>query len=102
MALHSMTLLTVITETFARPAIDTLLRRHGLTGYTVSAVEGAGHKGERSGDLDALSNLRLEVITTDVMAERVLAELERDYFPRYAMIAYAAEVRVVRAAKFGA
>jgi nitrogen regulatory protein P-II 2 len=101
MAIHHMTLLTIVTETLARPALSRLLSRHGQSSFTVTTVEGAGDSGgQRTGDMDALSNVKLEMITTRERADTLLGELERDYFPNFAMIAYTSDVGVVRQAKF--
>ena len=100
-SLTPMILVTIIIESLSRPAIESLLKRHHLTGYTLFQVEGVGADGgARHADMDADANLQIEVITTHAKAKELLLELERDYFTRYAMIAYASEVRVMRAAKF--
>ena len=97
---HSMKLVTVVCETLARDPIQALLAEVGAHGYTVCAVEGAGAKGERAGDIREFGNIQVEAIVQPAVAERLLSRLEREFFPRYTMIAYETDVRVLRGEKF--
>jgi len=49
--------------------------------------------------LDAIQ-AKIEVLVQPETSARLLEALERDYFPRYAMIAFESEVRVLRGHKF--
>ncbi len=97
---HPMKLVTVVCEALARDPIQALLAEVGAHGYTVFQVEGAGAQGERTGDIREFSNIQVEVIVPAPVAEKLLTRLERDFFPRFAMIAYEADVRVLRREKF--
>ena len=73
MILHPMKLVTIVCEALAREPLTVLLHEVGVNGYTLFTVEGSG---------------------------RLLGRLEKDFFPRYAMVAYESDVRVLRPHKF--
>ncbi len=97
---HEMKLVTIICEALARKVVLDLLRDAGARGFTAFQVEGLGAKGDRSGEMLELANLQVEVIVPPAVAATLLERLERDCFPKYAMIAYESDVRVRRPAKF--
>lgn len=51
-------------------------------------------------DIPEFSNIQFETVVKPEVAAALLERLERDYFPRYGMIAYESDVRVVRKEKF--
>jgi nitrogen regulatory protein PII len=71
-----MKLVTIVCEAYALDPVKTLLREVGAHGFTHFAVEGAGAAGE------------------------LLARLRKEFSPRYGMIAFESDVRVLRAEKF--
>lgn len=97
---HSMKLVTIICEALAREQILSLLEEVGAHGYTLFQVEGKGARGARAGDIAEFANLQIEVILSEKVAEDLLEQLERDYFPRFAMVVYESEVGVLRGDKF--
>jgi nitrogen regulatory protein P-II 2 len=97
---HPMKLVTVICEALAREPLTRLFRDMGANGYTVSQVEGAGAKGERTGELTELANIKVEAIVPPALCERLMERLNADFFPRFAIIAFESDVRVLRPEKF--
>lgn len=95
-----MKLLTIVCEAHARDAVTKLLRDSGAHGYTLFAVEGDGSRGKRPADIPEFANVQIEIIVQPPVAEQLLETLARDFFPRYAMIAFESDVRVLRPAKF--
>ena len=95
-----MKLVTIVCETHAREAVTTLLSEVGAHGHTLFAVEGDGSRGKRPGDIPEFANIQIEVVVSPAVAETLLTRLEKDFFPRYAMIAFECEVRVLRKEKF--
>ncbi len=95
-----MKLVTIVCEAYARDAVTKLLREVDAHGYTLFAVEGDGSRGKRPGDIPEFANIQLEVVVPPAVAETLLARLESEFFPRYAMIAFECEVRVLRKEKF--
>ena len=95
-----MKLVTIVCESHAREAVTTLLREVGAHGWTLFTVEGDGSQGRRPGDIPEFANIQLEVIVQPEVATLLLDRLGREFFPRYAMIAFESDVRVLRAGKF--
>jgi nitrogen regulatory protein P-II 2 len=93
-------LVTIICEALAREPVIRLLKDCGAHGYTLFAVEGEGAQGERAGDMEEFRNVQFEVVLKSAAAEQLLLRLKQDFFPRYAMIAYESDVRVLRPEKF--
>ena len=100
MPAHAMKLVTIICEALARDAVRRLLREVGAHGYTLFEVEGAGAKGERTAEIAEFGNIQVEVIVPAAACERLMERLEREFFPKYTMVAYEADVRVRRPDKF--
>lgn len=93
-------LVTIICEAHARGPVLDLLRAAGAHGWTLFPVEGDGSRGARTADIPEFTNLQIQVVVQPAVAAELLARLARDFFPRYGMIAYAADVQVVRRDKF--
>ena len=100
MNLHPMKLVTIVCEALAREPLTALLHEVGAHGYTSFTVEGSGAQGPRVADIQEFANIQVEVIVPPGVAGQILARLEKDFFPRYAMIAYDSDVRVLRREKF--
>jgi hypothetical protein len=81
-------------------AIRMSLRDVGAHGYTLFAVEGDGSRGRREADIPEFANIQIEVIVPPEVAQAVLARLVKEFFPRYGMIAFESDVRVLRPNKF--
>ena len=97
---HPMRLVTIVCEALAREPVKALLSEAGAHGYTLFTVEGSGAKGPRVADIQEYANIQVEVIVQPEVAEKLLARLEKDFFPRYAMVAYLGDVHVLRPEKF--
>ena len=95
-----MKLVTIVCEAYALEAVKKLLREVGAHGCTHFPVEGAGAGGERAGEMKEFANVQIEVVLTPEAAGTLLARLAAELFPRYGMIAFEADVRVLRAGKF--
>jgi nitrogen regulatory protein P-II 2 len=97
---HPMKLVTIIGEALAREPLRKLLGETGAQGYTLFAVEGDGSQGRRTADIQEFANIQVEVIVQPPVAERLLSRLEQEFFPKFAMVAYATDIRVLRRDKF--
>ncbi len=100
MKLHSMKLVTIVCEALARTFVTDLLREVGAHGYTLFPVEGVGAQGSRVADIEEFANIQIEVVLPPAAALELLTRLERDFFTRFAMIAFESDIQVVRSAKF--
>jgi nitrogen regulatory protein P-II 2 len=95
-----MKLVSIVCEALAREALERLLAEVGAHGFTVFRVEGQGAKGARLGEMEEFSNVQFEVIVPPEVASNLLERLGREFFPRYAMVAYESDIRVLRPEKF--
>jgi len=100
MQTHPLKLVTIICEALAAPHLQRLLAEQGAQGYTLFTVEGDGRQGRRTGETRELANIQVEVIVSPGVAEQLLARLAQDFFPKFAMVAYETEIRVLRQDKF--
>lgn len=96
---HTLTLLTIVAETLLKDRLIHEVRQAGAKGFTITEVSGEGSRQRRVSEILG-DNIKLEVITKRETAEIILAGLQRDFFPRYAVIAYMSEVQVVREEKY--
>jgi nitrogen regulatory protein PII len=93
-------LLTIITEAILEVELCECLERLGATGYTVTNARGSGHRGVRDAGWSSSSNVRVEVVCNDEVAERIIQHLREHYYNDYAMILFESDVRVLRPGKF--
>jgi nitrogen regulatory protein P-II 2 len=100
MTTHPVKLVTVICEALAREPLQRLLQEVGAHGSTLFTVEGDGHQGHRPADIREFANIQLQVIVPPAVAQQLLERLEREFFPKFAMVAYETDVRVLRRDKF--
>lgn len=95
-----MKLVTIVCEALTRERLTQLLVEEGAHGYTLFRVEGTGAKGARVADIEEFSNIQVEIVVPAAVAERLLARLQRDFFPHFAVIVYESDIRVLRPEKF--
>jgi nitrogen regulatory protein PII len=97
---HTMKLVTIVTEAYALESVKSLLRDVGAHGWTHFPVEGSGNRGERAGETKEFANVQIEVILQPAAAQALLERAENELFPRFGMIAFESDVRVIRSGKF--
>jgi len=97
---HIRTLLTVICEAALEKKLVVDLEQLGAPGWTISDARGRGGRGVRSAGWDTEGNIRVEIICTRDIAERIAGHLQARYYANYAMVCYMAQVEVLRAEKF--
>ena len=95
-----MKLLTIVAEAYALTPLKKLLHEAGAHGWTHFRVEGAGAGGERAGETPDFANVQIEVVLQPAASEVLLGRLSREFFPRYGMIAFESDVRVIRSEKY--
>ncbi len=93
-------LLTIITETALEHSLESDLQRLGAHGYTITDARGSGAHGLRSAGWDQSSNIRIEVICGELVAEDITTHLKEHYCSNYAMIMFLHDVEVLRSMKF--
>ena len=91
-------LLTIVAESVLEDRLVRDLLGRGASGYTATRAHGQGSRETRASAL--AGNVRIEVVLDEDVERELLALLARDYFPNYAVIAWAHDVDVVRGAKY--
>ena len=92
-------LVTIIAEAFLEEKLVREIKKLGASGYTLSPARGEGSRGGRASGGEG-GNVRLEVVASPQVAERILERLAEVYFPSYAVIAFTQTVEVVRGEKY--
>ncbi len=100
MSMPSRTLLTLICETALEARLIKDLEQLGAPGWTLSDARGSGSRGVRSAGWDNDGNIRVEIICSRELAERIARHLQERYYDNYAMVCYLSQVEVLRAEKF--
>ncbi len=93
-------LVTIVTETVLEQDVCEALEDLGAAGYTVTNARGKGGRGVRDAGWSTSSNIRVEVVCSDDVAERIAKKLRQTYYDDYAMIIFESDVRVLRPDKF--
>ncbi len=99
MELTTVKLITIIAEAVLEERILHDLRQLGARGYTIGEVRGSGTRGIHASEWEG-KNLRIETLVGPEVAEQILQHLANNYFPYFAVIAYATDVQVMRGTKF--
>lgn len=94
-----LTLVTIITESLFKEKIRGILREKGATGHTLTNAQGEGSRGSGATDWEG-PNIKIETIVTAEVADAILEAISGSYFENHSVIAWTAEVNVLRAEKF--
>jgi nitrogen regulatory protein P-II 2 len=97
---HPKVLLVVVAEAALEKLLVRDAREHGVLGWTVAEVHGAGLEGVREGVWEADRTIELKLIcdagVADALADHVIAT----YAPHYAVAVYLSEVKVLRPERY--
>jgi nitrogen regulatory protein P-II 2 len=96
---HNLTLVVIIAESLLKDRLIHAIRDAGAKGFTITEVSGEGSRQRRVGELLG-ENIKIEVIANRETADNVMAVLQEDFFPLYAVIAYLSDVQVLREEKY--
>lgn len=101
---HKAKKIVIITEKLIADGVTAIIEECGATGYTVVAAGGKGSRGVRSPDrnslTDAYANVKIEVITTEKLANEIAQKVAAKYFENYSGITYLEDVEILRPQKF--
>lgn len=92
--------LTVTTDAKLERWLEDEFVQRGATGYTVISCSGAGRRLIAGGEPPVNSQVRIEVICTAEVCERILAFLRKEILPEHHVTACAEVVEVVRIGQF--
>lgn len=98
---EQVTCLTIVAEALLAQRLLNDLQAAGARGWTLTRAEGTGPRGRRVSESEG-GNVRIEVLATPDVTDRVWAALHERYFPHYAVIAWQHTVEVSRPDLFGA
>jgi nitrogen regulatory protein P-II 2 len=90
---------TVIAERVLRDDLLDLLKRHGATGWTLTAVEGEGSRGIRASEWEGRS-VQIDTLVSPLAADAIMEEIADTYFSDWSVIVFATEVEVLRGEKY--
>ena len=88
-------LLTIVAEQGLENRLVTLVHQSGAKGHTISSSHGEGPRGQRFGDITG-GNIRLETVVSEDVVDTIVAVLQADYFPHYAVSCWVSDVEVIR------
>jgi len=91
----------IVTESYILDKLIQALGKLGVRGYTVTGATGKGERGLRLGNgvSSLYKNVKVDVITSADIAEKVVTEVVENFFVNYAGIIYLEDVEVVQAKK---
>lgn len=103
MELEVLKRVVIITEAAIKDELLKLIMSLGAKGYTIDTVCGRGERGLRDDDAllgDYLRNIKVEVIVTKDVAEKIASSVVERFFNNYSGITFMHDVQVVRGGKF--
>ncbi|MFT5572571.1 MAG: nitrogen regulatory protein PII [Cryomorphaceae bacterium] len=93
-------LLTIITETALESSLIDEIETLGAPGYTITNARGKGHRGSRNASWEANSNIRIEIIASAAVIQKIIEHIQNKYYDHYAMVSFTSEIEVLRSEKF--
>ena len=96
---YTLTLLTIVAEALLKDRLIQEVRQAGAKGFTITDVSGEGSRQRRVSEILG-DNIKIEVIAKREIADKILTDLQKDFFHRYAVVAYMSEVQVMREEKY--
>ena len=93
-------LVTIVTEAVIEPELIEELVNLGVSGYTITEARGSGSRGVRDAGWISSGNIRVEIVCSSELADRIAARLRDKYYDHYAMILFESDIRVLRSGKF--
>lgn len=93
-------LLTIVSEASLEEDLCERILNLGASGYTVTDARGSGSRGTRSADWMTAGNVRIEVLCSPKVADKISNSLKNDYYENYAMVIFESETHVFRPEKF--
>jgi nitrogen regulatory protein P-II 2 len=100
MRLSPVKLVTIVGEALLAERLIADAMTCGARGYAISDARGGGMLDRGYRDLGP-QDVRIEVLVTPEVAEKLLARLASTWFPHYALIAWVSDAQVVRPEQFG-
>ncbi len=99
MATVPATLVTVVAEKLLERDLIAAFQKLGAQGYTTTDAHGEGSRGIRASAWEG-ANVRIEMIVTPDVGERIVDHVADRYFAHHAVIVWTQQVQVVRMGKY--
>lgn len=90
---------TIVAESVVESRLLDGLAASGARGWTITPARGMGPKHQGMSEIEG-GSIRVEVLTSAVVAERIWQLLREDYFTNYSIAAWEYPVRVYRAERY--
>ncbi len=97
---HKRKLLTIVTEASIESSLVDDFEELGVKGYTIIDARGKGSHGVRTAGWETNSNIRIDIICNDELANNISNYLKNKYYEHYAMIVYLSDTEIFRLDKF--
>jgi hypothetical protein len=97
MTTNTTILVTIFTEAALETSLIKDIERLGAPGYSITNARGKGSSGFRGASWEANSNIRVEVICDEAIAQKITAHLKETYYENYAMVSFSNVVDVLKA-----
>lgn len=98
-SLSAVTCLTIVAEQILEQRLLVDVQNAGARGWTLTQAQGQGPRGRRISEIEG-GNIRVEVLGSPDVIDRIWQRLEEDYFPNYAITAWSQEVAVARRSRY--
>lgn len=92
MQTDEMYLLTVVAEAILEEMLIDEVRAMGAAGYTVTDARGWGRHGKRRGNWRAGGNIKLEVVASLELCDRIAAKFKEQYESDYGLLMFTSPV----------
>ena len=93
------TCVTIVAEGLVRDRLLEALVQCGARGWTSTLADGHGPSAHGVSGIEG-GNVRLETLVSADVARRIWSMLEEEFFPHYAVSAWAYDVSVARVARY--
>lgn len=97
--MHTLILVTIISDDALTQNLIDDIKSLGAKGYTMEVAKGEGSHNSRTFELEG-ENIKLETIVSESVAEKIMNLLAEKYFEHYGLIAYVQNIDVYRGEKF--
>lgn len=93
-------LVTIVAESALEGPITQEIKRLGARGCTIVEARGEGSRGVRQGNWEQNANVEIQVVCSEETARAIMSSLYDQFYDDYAMVAWAADVEILRGEKF--
>jgi hypothetical protein len=99
MQLYPLKLVTVVAEEVLKDQLVRKILELGATGCSYHPTQGTGSRSARHNDMFS-ENFQLKVVCPQDVAEKILTYISHHFFDEYAVVAWIADVQVVRGSHY--